>query len=58
MCFIEREKRNFILKFREIFPWSETVLRAYKMKSDEKPFTYQIYAILKEKKIVHVVIDR
>ena len=37
MCFIERETQNFILKFREIFPWTETVLRAHGMKSDEKP---------------------
>ena len=42
MCFIERETHNFILKFREIFPWKETVLRAHGMKSDEKPFSCQI----------------
>ena len=29
MCFIERETRNFILKFRESFPWKKTVLRAH-----------------------------
>ena len=45
MCFIDRETRNFILKFREIFLWRETVLGAYGMKSDEKPFFCQIYAI-------------
>ena len=38
MCFIERETQNFILKFREISPWRETVLRTHGMKSDEKPF--------------------
>ena len=38
MCSIERETENFILKFREIFLWRETVLRAHGMKSDEKPF--------------------
>ena len=42
MCFIERETWNFILKFREIFLQRETV---YGMKSDEKPFLCQIYAI-------------
>ena len=42
MCFIEREKRNFILKFREIFLCRETVLSAHGMKSDEKPFFCQI----------------
>ena len=46
MCFIERERGNFIKKFREIFLWRETVLRAHGMKSDEKPFFCQIYAIL------------
>ena len=48
MCFIEREARNFILKSREIFPWRETVLRAHRMKSDEKPFFCQIYAIFEK----------
>ena len=38
MCSIEGKTRNFILKFIEIFLWSETVLRAQGMKSDEKPF--------------------
>ena len=38
MCFIKRETRNFILKFREIFPWRQTVLRIHGMKSDKKPF--------------------
>ena len=38
MCSIERETENFILKFREIFLWRETVLMAHGMKSDEKPF--------------------
>ena len=46
MCCIEREKGNFILKFREIFLCRETVLRAHGMESDEKPFFFQIYAIL------------
>ena len=45
MSFIERETQNFILKFREIFPWRKTVLRAHVMKSDEKPFFCQIYVI-------------
>ena len=45
MCFIERETQNFILKFREIFLWREIVLRAHGIKSDEKPFFYQIYVI-------------
>ena len=45
MCFIERETQNFILKFREIFLWRETVLRAHGMKSNEKPFFCQIYVI-------------
>ena len=46
MCFIERETRIFILKFREIFQWRETVLRAHGIKSDEKLFFCQIYAIV------------
>ena len=33
MCFIERETHNFILQFREIFLWRETVLRAHRLKS-------------------------
>ena len=44
MCFMEREKQNFILIYREIFPYRETVLRAHGMLSDEKPFFCQIYA--------------
>ena len=39
MCFIERETQNFILKFREIFLWRETVLSPHGMKSVEKPFS-------------------
>ena len=57
MCFIEREHQNFILKFREIFLWRETVLRAHRMKSDEKPFFCQIYGIVWGKMVL-VVIDR
>ena len=57
MCFIKRETQNFILKFREIFPWRETVLRAHGMKFDEKLFFCQTYAIFEEK-MVHAVIDR
>ena len=34
MCLIERETQNFILKFSEIFPWRETVLKAHGMKSN------------------------
>ena len=45
MCFIERKTQNFILKFREIFLWKETVLKAHRMKSHEKPFFCQIYVI-------------
>ena len=52
--FIERETHNFILKFRESFPWKETVFRATEWKS---VFFYQIYAIFWEK-IAHFVIDR
>ena len=36
---------DFILKFREIFPWRETVLWAHRMKSDENQFFCQIHAI-------------
>ena len=43
--FIEKEIHNFILKFREIFPWRETVLMAHGMKSDENQFFRQIYVI-------------
>ena len=57
MCFIKRETQNFILKFREIFPWRETGLMEHRMKSEEKPFFCQSYAIFLEK-MVHVVIDR
>ena len=57
MCFIERETQNFILKFREIFPWRETVLRAHGMKSDEKPvFLSNLWDFLR--KNGNVVIDR
>ena len=45
MCFIERKTHNFFLKFREIFPCRETVFRVHGMKSDKKPFFFQIYAI-------------
>ena len=47
MCFVERETQNFIIKFREIFPWRKTVpsLSAHGMKSDEKLFFGQIYVI-------------
>ena len=36
MCLMERETQNFILKFREIFLWRETVLSAHGMKPDKK----------------------
>ena len=49
MCFVEKETRNFILTFMAFFPWKETVLKAHGMKSDEKPFFCQIYAIFEEK---------
>ena len=45
MSFIERETEIFTPKFREIFPWRETMLRVQWMKSDEKPFFCQIYVI-------------
>ena len=57
MCFIERKTRNFIPIFREILPWREAVLRAHRMKSNEKLFFCQICVIFK-RKMVHVVIDR
>ena len=57
MCFVEGEIPNFILKFMEIFLWRETVFSAQAMKSDEKPFFCQIYAIFL-RKMIHVVIDR
>ena len=56
MCLMERETQNFILKFREIFLWRETVLSAHGMKPDKKPFFCQIYGIFKEN-MVHVVIE-
>ena len=49
MCFIEREPQNFVLKFRGIFLWRETMLRGHRMKSDEKPFFSQTYAIVRGK---------
>ena len=58
MCFIEREKQNLIIKFREIFLRIETALRAQGMKSDEKPFNCLIYAMRFLRKMEHVVIDR
>ena len=57
MHFIQKETKKFPLKFREIFPLKETVLRAHKMKSDEKPSFCQICVIFLDK-MVHVVIDR
>ena len=57
MCFIERETQNSILRFREIFLWKETVLSAHGIKSDEKLFFCQIYAIFWAKTVC-VVIDR
>ena len=43
MFSIERETGSLIIKFREMFLCRKTVLRAYVMKSDEKPFFFQIY---------------
>ena len=57
MCFIEIETQNFILKFRKIILWRETGLSTHGMKSDEKLFFCQIYAIFCGKN-VHDVIDR
>ena len=45
MCFIEIETQNFIPKLREIFTQRETGLMAHGMKSEEKLFFCQIYAI-------------
>ena len=57
--FIERETQNYVLKFREFFPWRETVLGAHGVKSDEKPFFCQIFKFIGFLgKMVHVVIDR
>ena len=57
MCLIEGETRNFILKFRKIFRWTETVLKAHRMKSDKKAtFLSNSCNILR--KMVHVVIER
>ena len=39
MYLIESATCNFILKFKEIFPWRETVLRVHRMKSDESRFS-------------------
>ena len=51
MCFTESDTRNFILKFREIFPWRETVLRAHGMKSDEiSVFRSNLYDFFEKKK--------
>ena len=57
MCFIERETQNFILKFREIFLWRETVLSAHGMKSDECRFSVR-FVWFSWEKMVLVVIDR
>ena len=58
MRLVLKETQNFIKKFREIFSWRETVLRAHRMKSDDKKLiSCQIYVIFLEK-MVHVVIDR
>ena len=48
MCCFERKTCNLILKFREIFPWRETVLRVHRIKSDEKLFLDQIYAFFEK----------
>ena len=41
MCFIERETRNFILKFREIFPWNSghmgIVIKNYEFHGQRSP---------------------
>ena len=41
--------QNYFLKFKEIFQWRETALSANRMKSYEKPFFCQNYAIFLEK---------
>ena len=43
--FYGKRNTNFILKFREIFLWRETVLSAHGMESDKNLFFCQIYAI-------------
>ena len=57
MYYIERETQNFILTFRGIFLWRETVLRTHRMKSDKKLFFFKLILVF-EKKMEHGVIDR
>ena len=55
MCYIKGGTQNFILKFRDIFPWRETAPRAHGMKSDEKLFFCQIYGTFWEKMVLVVI---
>ena len=61
MCFIERETRNFILKFREILSWRETVpgLTEWNLMKSRLLSTLCIFFFFFLKnKMVHVVIDK
>ena len=58
MHLIERETHNFILKFRELIPRRETVLRAPKKLNLMNSHVSVKFMQFFEKKVVHVVIDR
>ena len=50
LCVLLKEKHEaLILKFREYFPWRETVLRAHGMKSDEKPCFFIYFSLFLKK---------
>ena len=57
LCVLLKEKHE---TFREIFPRRETVLRAHRIKSDEKPFLCDIFFFffLRGGAMVHIVTDR
>ena len=57
MCCIERETRNLILKFREIFPWEETVLGSKEWNPMKSRFSVKFMQFIL-RKMVHVVNDR
>ena len=48
MCFTEREAQNFKVKFREIFPWRQTVLRAHRMNLMKSCFSVKFMRLLGE----------
>ena len=57
LCVLLKEKtENLTIKFKEIFPWTETMLMAHRIKSDKKPFSVKSMYFLR--KMVHVVIER